>query len=45
VDLPARIETVEVGSRDGLQNEKINVPTPEKIALDAKETPDRDGDL
>jgi hydroxymethylglutaryl-CoA lyase len=33
VDLPASVEVVEVGPRDGLQNEKTNVPTREKIAL------------
>jgi hydroxymethylglutaryl-CoA lyase len=33
VDLPASVEVVEVGPRDGLQNEKTNVPTGEKIAL------------
>jgi hydroxymethylglutaryl-CoA lyase len=33
VDLPASVEIVEVGPRDGLQNEAANVPTPEKIAL------------
>lgn len=33
MDLPASVEVVEVGPRDGLQNEKTNVPTGEKIAL------------
>ena len=33
MDLPASVEIVEVGSRDGLQSEKTNLPTPEKIAL------------
>lgn len=33
MDLPASVEVVEVGPRDGLQNEKTNVPTPEKISL------------
>lgn len=33
MDLPGRVEIVEVGPRDGLQNEKTNVQTPEKIAL------------
>jgi hydroxymethylglutaryl-CoA lyase len=33
VDLPASVEVIEVGPRDGLQNEKTNVPTGEKIAL------------
>ena len=33
MDLPARVEIVEVGPRDGLQNEATKVPTPEKIAL------------
>jgi hydroxymethylglutaryl-CoA lyase len=33
VDLPASVEIVEVGPRDGLQSEKTNLPTPEKIAL------------
>ena len=33
MDLPASVEVVEVGPRDGLQNEKTNVPTREKIAL------------
>ncbi len=32
MDLPARVEVVEVGPRDGLQNEK-NVPTGDKVAL------------
>ncbi len=33
MDLPASVEIVEVGPRDGLQNEATNVPTPEKISL------------
>jgi hydroxymethylglutaryl-CoA lyase len=33
VDLPASVEIVEVGPRDGLQSEKANLPTPKKIAL------------
>jgi hydroxymethylglutaryl-CoA lyase len=33
VDLPAAVEIVEVGPRDGLQNEATNVPTPGKISL------------
>jgi isopropylmalate/homocitrate/citramalate synthase len=33
VDLPASVEVVEVGPRDGLQSEKTNLPTPEKTAL------------
>lgn len=33
MDLPAFVEVVEVGPRDGLQNEKLNVPTGEKVAL------------
>ena len=32
MDLPASVEIVEVGPRDGLQSEKTNLPTPEKIA-------------
>jgi len=31
--LPARVRIVEVGARDGLQNEKAIVPTPTKIEL------------
>ena len=31
--LPDRVEIVEVGPRDGLQNEQVMVPTPEKVAL------------
>ena len=31
--LPARVDVVEVGPRDGLQNEKAVVPTPAKIAF------------
>ena len=31
--LPQRVTIVEVGPRDGLQNEAVFVPTPEKIAL------------
>ena len=31
--LPARVRIVEVGPRDGLQNEKTVVPTPAKIEL------------
>jgi hydroxymethylglutaryl-CoA lyase len=31
--LPARVRLVEVGPRDGLQNEKVNVPTDVKVAL------------
>jgi hydroxymethylglutaryl-CoA lyase len=30
---PAKVELVEVGPRDGLQSEKMNVPTPIKLAL------------
>jgi hydroxymethylglutaryl-CoA lyase len=30
---PPSVEVVEVGPRDGLQNEKTDVPTPEKISL------------
>lgn len=33
MDLPALVEIVEVGPRDGLQNEATNVPTPGKISL------------
>ncbi len=33
MDLPTSVEIVEVGPRDGLQNEATNVPTPEKISL------------
>lgn len=33
MDLPASVEIVEVGPRDGFQSEKTNLPTPEKIAL------------
>ena len=33
MDLPASVEIVEVGPRDGLQSEKANLPTPKKIAL------------
>ena len=33
MDLPASLEVVEVGPRDGLQNEAKNVPTGEKVAL------------
>ncbi len=33
MDLPASVGVVEVGPRDGLQNEATNVPTPKKIAL------------
>ena len=33
MDLLASVEIVEVGPRDGLQNERSNVPTGEKIAL------------
>ena len=33
MQLPNRVEIVEVGPRDGLQNEAIEVPTPDKIAL------------
>ena len=33
MDLPASVEIVEVGPRDGLQNEATNVPTPGKISL------------
>ncbi len=32
MNLPASVGVVEVGPRDGLQNEATNVPTPEKIA-------------
>jgi hydroxymethylglutaryl-CoA lyase len=31
--LPRSVKIVEVGPRDGLQNEKSNVPTPTKIEL------------
>lgn len=31
--LPDRVEIVEVGPRDGLQNEAVAVPTPDKVAL------------
>lgn len=33
MNLPAVVEVVEVGPRDGLQSEDANIPTPEKIAL------------
>ncbi len=33
MNLPASVEIVEVGPRDGLQNEATNVPTSEKISL------------
>ena len=33
MNLPASVEIVEVGPRDGLQSEETNVPTPEKISL------------
>lgn len=33
MNLPASVEVVEVGPRDGLQNEAASVPTSEKIAL------------
>jgi hydroxymethylglutaryl-CoA lyase len=33
MQLPDRVEIVEVGPRDGLQNEATHVPTPDKIAL------------
>jgi hydroxymethylglutaryl-CoA lyase len=33
VNLPARVQIVEVGPRDGLQNEATHIPTPEKIAF------------
>ena len=33
MDLPAAVEVIEVGPRDGLQNEATNVPTGEKVAL------------
>ncbi len=32
-DLPSRVKIVEVGPRDGLQNEKVMVPTNTKVAL------------
>ncbi len=32
-DLPSRVRVVEVGARDGLQNEKAIVPTPVKVEL------------
>lgn len=32
-DLPNRVKIVEVGPRDGLQNEKVMVPTATKVAL------------
>ena len=31
--LPAKVRLVEVGPRDGLQNEKATVPTDVKVAL------------
>lgn len=31
--VPASVEVVEVGPRDGLQKEEVNVPTPDKVAL------------
>ncbi len=31
--LPDRVEIVEVGPRDGLQNEATHIPTPDKVAL------------
>ena len=33
MDLPASVEIVEVGPRDGLQNEATSVPSPGKISL------------
>lgn len=33
LDLPRRVTVVEVGPRDGLQNEAVRVPTPAKIAF------------
>jgi hydroxymethylglutaryl-CoA lyase len=33
LDLPRRVVVVEVGPRDGLQNEAVRVPTPVKIAF------------
>jgi hydroxymethylglutaryl-CoA lyase len=33
LDLPRRVTVVEVGPRDGLQNEAVRVPTPVKIAF------------
>ena len=33
MNLPKRVKMVEVGPRDGLQNEAANVPTPVKIEL------------
>ncbi len=32
MDPPASVGVVEIGPRDGLQNEATKVPTPEKIA-------------
>ena len=33
MSLPAKVKIVEVGPRDGLQNEKVHVPTNVKIEL------------
>ena len=33
MDVPGQVQIVEVGPRDGLQNEAASVPTAEKIAL------------
>ena len=33
MQLPHTVEVVEVGPRDGLQNEAVMVPTEEKLAL------------
>ncbi len=33
MELPSRVKMVEVGARDGLQNEKDEVPAEVKIAL------------
>ena len=33
LDLPPRVVVVEVGPRDGLQNEAVRVPTAVKIAF------------
>ena len=32
-DLPEKVKIVEVGPRDGLQNEKTNIPTDVKVTL------------
>ncbi|GAC1300028.1 MAG: hypothetical protein NVSMB27_40330 [Ktedonobacteraceae bacterium] len=33
MQLPRSVEVIEVGSRDGLQNEAITIPTEGKLAL------------